>query len=142
MIIPDVNVWIPILRPDVPEHDRYRDWLSSALADNEPVGISELIFSGVLRVLTNSRIFREPSSTQSVISALEVLRAAPRTRVVAPGDHHWSIFIGLCTAVNARGNLVADAFHAALAIESDATFITMDRDFSRFPGLAVASPFG
>ena len=45
-----------------------------------------------------------------------------------------------CVAAGAKGNLVADAFHAALAIESGAEFITTDRDFSRFPGLRWRHP--
>lgn len=105
------------------------------------MGISHLIFSGVLRILTNPRIFREPSSTQSVLSALQSLMAAPGTVVVAPGDRHWTMFSQLCTATAATGNLVADAFHAALAIEVNATFVTLDRDFAAFPGLSVAQPF-
>ena len=39
------------------------------------------------------------------------------------------------------GKLVPDAYHAALAIESGATFITADLDFFAFPGLAVSRPF-
>ena len=142
MIIPDVNMWIPALRADSPHHDRHRAWLLEALEDPEPVGISELIFSSVVRILTNPRIFRQPSSTGTVLSALESLRAAPGTTIVTPGGRHWSIFVDICGSTNAAGNLVADAYHAALAIESDATFVTLDSDFAAFPGLDLSYPFG
>ena len=36
---------------------------------------------------------------------------------------------------DARGNLVPDAWFAALAIESGCEWITLDRDYTRFPGL-------
>ncbi|PYY22410.1 MAG: hypothetical protein DMG62_13770 [Acidobacteria bacterium] len=52
-----------------------------------------------------------------------------------PGAQHWEIFIRLCKEADARGNLVADAWYAALAIESGCEWITLDRDYARFEGL-------
>jgi predicted nucleic acid-binding protein len=52
---------------------------------------------------------------------------------VEPGPRHWEIFTRLCREAEARGNLVADAFLAALAIESGSEWITTDRDYGRFP---------
>lgn len=40
----------------------------------------------------------------------------------------------------ARGNLVTDAYLAALAIESGCELVSMDRDFSRFEGLSWTVP--
>jgi len=37
---------------------------------------------------------------------------------------------------------VADAFLAALAIESGSEWVTADRDYHRFPSLRVRHPFG
>jgi uncharacterized protein len=140
VIIPDVNVWIYAIRPDLDGHSRYRDWLTAAVASDEPVGVSELILSGVVRILSNRRIFEQPSTASSVLTLLDVIKSAPGTRVVAPGERHWGIFADLCTVTSAAGNLVADAYHAALAIEHNATFATADRDFARFPGLVTAHP--
>ena len=141
MIIPDVNVWIGALRPDAEQHAHYRDWLTEAMNSPETVGVSDLILSGVLRILTNSRAFREPTPLGVAIDALDEIRASTGIGKVRPGSRHWSIFTGLCRSVTATGKLVPDAYHAALAIESGATFITADRDFFSFPGLAVSRPF-
>ena len=46
----------------------------------------------------------------------------------------------LCSTAAAKGNLVPDAYLAALAIEAGCEWITTDRDFSRFPGLRWRSP--
>ncbi|MDQ3400856.1 MAG: PIN domain-containing protein [Chloroflexota bacterium] len=46
----------------------------------------------------------------------------------------------MCLSAAVKGNLVADAYLAALAIESGAEWITTDRDFSRFPGLRWRHP--
>jgi len=59
---------------------------------------------------------------------------------VQPGGRHWDIFTRLCRNVSARGNLVPDAYLAALAIESGSELITTDRDFSRFPSLRWRHP--
>ncbi|MGH2758448.1 MAG: PIN domain-containing protein [Actinomycetota bacterium] len=59
---------------------------------------------------------------------------------VAPSFRHWEIFERLCGKAEAKGNLVADAFLAALAIESGSERITTDRDYARFQGLRWRHP--
>jgi predicted nucleic acid-binding protein len=63
------------------------------------------------------------------------IRNPPNCLPVAPGDRHWTIFTRLARDVGAKGNLVPDAYLAALAIEAGAEWITADRDYARFPGL-------
>jgi predicted nucleic acid-binding protein len=48
--------------------------------------------------------------------------------------------MNLCKAVNARGNLITDAYLAAIAIESDCEWVTADRDYALFPGLRWKHP--
>ena len=78
---------------------------------------------------------------EEVFGFTDHLRSHTNVISVAPGRSHWSIFRHLCSTVRARGNLTADAYLAALAIESGAEWITTDRDFARFPGLRWRSPF-
>jgi hypothetical protein len=52
----------------------------------------------------------------------------------------WDIFQRLCDEGNAKGNLIPDAYLAALAIESGSEWITTDRDYARFPGLQWQHP--
>lgn len=141
MLLVDVNVWIYAIRSDSARHDDYREWVQGALTGGEPVGVSELVLSGVVRLLTNHRVFTAPSSTAQAVEACRAIRSAPSAISVRPGVRHWSIFEGLCTNVGARANIVADAYHAALAIEHGATWITTDRGFARFPGLKWRRPF-
>jgi predicted nucleic acid-binding protein len=69
------------------------------------------------------------------------LRSRPNCVPVAPGVRHWNIFINLCESVRAKGNLVPDAYFAALAIESGCEWITTDSDYARFSGLRWRHPF-
>lgn len=141
MLLPDVNIWVYAIREDSPGHDAYQTWVSRILTNEEPVGISELALSGVIRLITNHRVFRQPSSIAQALDACRALRSAPAAIPLRPGPRHWDIFGSLCTEVGARANTVPDAYHAALAIENDATWITTERAFARFPGLRWRGPF-
>lgn len=123
-----------------PGHDEHREWLREATASDEPFGLSELVLSGFVRVVTHPRIFTPPASTDSALAFVSTLRRQPNAVVVTPGPRHWEIFERLCRGASARGGLVADAYLAALAIESGSEWITTDRNFARFPGLRWRHP--
>jgi predicted nucleic acid-binding protein len=58
-------------------------------------------------------------------------------RPIEPGRGHAAILRHLLLCVGTGGNLTTDAHLAALALEQDATIVTGDRDFQRFPGLGL-----
>jgi hypothetical protein len=136
----DVNILVYAFRADAPHHAEYRGWVERSLATDEPFGYSDLVLSGFIRVVTHPRVFREPDGLDDAIAYADSIRRQPGAVEVRPGARHWEIFRRLCERVDARGNLIPDAFHAALAIESGSTWVTSDRDYSRFPGLRVIHP--
>ncbi|MEO7521478.1 MAG: type II toxin-antitoxin system VapC family toxin [Gemmatimonas sp.] len=141
MIVPDVNVLVYAARDDALRHPEFRDWLHDAMQGPEAVGLSELALSGVVRVLTHPRVFDPPMSLGDALAYVDALRRQPRAIPLRPGSRRWAIFVELCRVGAARGNLVPDAYHAALAMEAGAEWITTDRDFARFPGLRWRHPF-
>lgn len=140
MILLDVNVLVYAHREESPRHAAYHGFLREALEGAELVGISELILSGTLRILTHPKVFSPPTPLELALSFVDSLRNHPNVVLIAPGKKHWGIFSMLCQSADARGNLVSDAFHAALAIESGCEWITTDRDFARFQGLRWRHP--
>jgi toxin-antitoxin system PIN domain toxin len=96
--------------------------------------------SAFMRIVTHPRIFRTPTPLQEALRAVSTLRGQPNCVPISPGPRHWEIFADLCRKAEARGNLVPDAYLAALAIESGCEWITTDRDYSRFPGLRWRHP--
>ena len=140
MILLDVNVLVNAFREASPEHAAYRAWLVATVEADEPFGLSELVLSGFVRVATHPRVFDPPAPVGEALAFVDALRSQPNAVLVAPGARHWAIFERLCVGAGARGNLVADAYLAALAIESGCEWITGDRDFSRFPGLRWRHP--
>jgi toxin-antitoxin system PIN domain toxin len=140
MILIDVNVLVYAKRQDSPDHAKFRTWLEETLQSDSIVGVSDVVLSGVVRILTHPRIFREPTRVDESLEYVNRLREHPGCVLVLPGERHWDIFTRLCRAVGAKGNLVSDAFLAALAIESGAEWITADRDYARFRGLRWRHP--
>jgi len=140
MVLVDVNVLVYAHRRDAPGHREHLAWLRQVATGDEPFGLSELVLSGFLRVVTHPRIFSPPSRLADALRFVEELRARPNAVLVSPGDRHWGIFTDLCRRTEARGNLVPDASLAALAIESGSEWITTDRDYARFPGLRWRRP--
>lgn len=140
MILPDVNVLIYAFRADDAHHDECKAWLHGIIAGDAHFGISPLAMSAVVRVTTNPRSFREPSTLEDAFGYCDDILSQPHCEIVEPGPRHWSIFNRLCIETNTRGARVTDAWFAALAIEHGCTWITYDRDYARFPGLDWRTP--
>jgi toxin-antitoxin system PIN domain toxin len=140
MQIPDVNVLIGAFRRDAPAHTMCKRWLDDRVNGDEVFGLVDLACSGFLRVVTHPRIFDPPDSIREALHFVRTLREQPNCAIISPGERHWSIFANLCEQADARGDLVPDAYFAALAIESGSEWITVDRDYARFTGLRWRSP--
>ena len=140
MILADVNVLIHAFRPDAADHALCREWLEGVVSGPANHGVSHQVLSSLIRVCTNPRAFVRPDRTEDVLSFCRALLRQPNARVVSPGERHWEIFEDLCVRSAATGNLVPDAWFAALAIESGCEWITLDRDYARFPGLRWRTP--
>ena len=140
MVLIDANVLLYALREDAPKHGECRAWLEALVSSGDAYGVSELVLSAVLRIATHPRVFSPPTPLDRAIEFCEALRDQPGCVIVNPGSRHWGIFLRLCREAEARGNLVPDAYLAALALESGCELVTTDRDFSRFPGVRWSPP--
>jgi uncharacterized protein len=140
VILPDVNVLVHAFRSDSPDHEECRTWLDSVVNGEARYGMAPQVLSGVVRVTTHPKVFVQPSSLDEVLKFCNILLGQPHCVVVQPGERHWEIFTRLCIEADARGNLVPDAWFAALAIESGCQWITLDRDYARFSQLRWSVP--
>ncbi len=141
MILCDVNVLVYAHKEGADRHDEYRAWLEDAMNGDEAFGVSDLVLSSVLRIVTHPRVFDPPSTWDRAREFADSVRSAPSAVPVVPGPRHWQLFTELGGRSNVRGNLVPDAYLAALAIESGSEWITADRGFARYPGLRFRHPF-
>jgi uncharacterized protein len=141
MILPDVNILVYAFREDAEDHGTFRSWLEGVVNSSDAYGIADLVLGGFLRIVTNPRAFNLPTPMAEALTFVERLRNAPNCILVAPGNRHWEIFRAICESSGVRGNLVPDAYFAALAIESGSEWVTLDGDFARFRGLRWRRPF-
>ena len=141
MLAPDVNVLIYAhIEDSTVDHVEYANWLTRLATGPEPFALSALVLAGFIRVVTNPRIFDPPSTLDHSFAFVASLLERPTARLIGPGPDHLSIFESLCRESGANGKLVADAQHAAVAIEHGCTIVSTDADFGRFPRLRWQHP--
>jgi toxin-antitoxin system PIN domain toxin len=141
VVLPDVNVLVFAHRKDTAHHDAARRWVEEMIRSDRGYGMSELVVAAFIRIVTHPRVFNPPSPLAAALAfAGEVMTPAHAVRI-APGVRHWEIFVRLCRESNAKGSHIADAYLAALAIESGCDWVSTDGDYARFNGLVWVRPF-
>lgn len=137
MILPDVNILVYAHRADEACHELYRAWLETLVSAQSPFALSLLVAAAFVRIVTNRRIYADFTPLPIALGVVDALVARPYCRMVGPGPDHWVHFAGLCREADATGKLVADAQHAAVAIENGCTLVSRDGDFGRFEGAGL-----
>jgi uncharacterized protein len=140
VILPDVNILIYAFRQDSDHHAVCRPWLEERIASDARFGMSPLTLSALVRIATNANFTPGPSTLAEAFTFCDYILGQPNCEVVTPGERHWDVFRRLCLDTGTRGRRVTDAWFAALAIEWGCEWVTMDRDYARFPGLSWALP--
>ena len=141
MILPDVNTLVYAFRRNTEHFEDYAGWLNATVAGTEPILLPDVVLTGFLRVVTNRRIFTDPAPAPAALAFVEALRASPVGRALSPTDAAWrqlARFISNDPYI--VGNLVPDAWIAALAVTSGARVATADAGFARFEGLMWFNP--
>jgi len=137
--IVDANVLLYAVNRQSIEHKAAHRWLTTALSENEVVGLPWVSLLAFVRLSTSRRIFPSPLSPADALTVVESWLAQPAAVTIEPTTRHLSVLRGLLDQAGTAGNLTTDAHIAALAIEHGATVVTFDRDFERF-GIRVHLP--
>lgn len=130
--MPDVNILVYAHREDEAAHEGARAWVEENVNGSAPVALSALVAVGFVRIVTNPRIYREPTPGPLALAAIDSFLARQNCRLCLPGTRHWQLVSELCRQTQAAGKLVADAQHAAVAIEHGCEWVSRDGDFARF----------
>jgi hypothetical protein len=135
-----VNLLVAAHRADAGDHEIAAIELTRLVAGDEPIGLPDASLSGFIRISTSPKIWSRPSTPEQAFEFVSELLGQDHVVTLTSGPRQWAIFEGLCRHVTARGNLVTDAWLAAMAIEHDCEWLSFDHDFARFPGLRWRDP--
>ena len=135
MDLPDVNVLVYAFRPDSQWHQMARRLLDDLSNGDRPFAVASLVISGFLRVTTMPGMAKVPPEKPAALEFVRVLLSGQNARLVQPGRAHMDQFLRLARMAGIHGNAIPDAYLAALAIEHDCEFVTLDHGFGCFPGL-------
>jgi toxin-antitoxin system PIN domain toxin len=136
----DTNVLLYAADTGAEHHRSARTWLEDAVSSLATVLVPWPCVIGFLRNSTNPRFYPRPTSAESSLSFLHAVLTAPVVINGEPDHRHLDRVATLLAATGTGGNLVNDAHLAALALQYDATVVSYDNDFSRFPGVRWERP--
>jgi toxin-antitoxin system PIN domain toxin len=139
LCIPDANVLIGAFRKNAPHHQACADWLRNTGTNTTEIGLCELVEVAFLRICTLPNIQVAPMPLVLQFWSKELWTHASIRRL-QPTSSHNSLLIGFINELQLTGNDINDAWLAALAVEHNATLVSLDRGFSRFPGLRWHNP--
>lgn len=136
MTLWDVNLWVYAFRSDSPLHGRAASEIGQGLRSGDQFLFCPYVAASFLRIVTNPRIFTQPSGIEEAWGFVDVLEAGEHAVRADVDPMTFGIFKHLCLASRTAGNRVPDALLASLAIRHGATLVTADRAFAEFTGLA------
>lgn len=136
----DVNVLVNAVVTTSPHHVTARQTLDRLRRSPGGLGLFSTVVAGFLRVSTNRRVLKEPLDLNAALGVVDTLTASPFVSIINPGSGHWPIFRALVDRHRPRAHDLTDTWLAAAAMEINATWVSFDRDFLRFPGLKWVDP--
>jgi toxin-antitoxin system PIN domain toxin len=137
MLVPDLNVVINAETRSSGNHERARSWFDAVGNGAETVAIPEMVLLGFVRITTGEGVKENRIDQRRAFEVCDSLRRMPAFGPISEGPRHWSIFREIVFSSGVSGKDITDAYLAAFAIENDATFVTFDRGFRRFPGVRL-----
>lgn len=140
MILVDANLLVYAHVEGFPQHDRARDWFEDQLASPPRVGLAWSSVLAFVRLVSNPRIFPEPSSIPDAWKQVGRWLDAPSAWTPLPTARHGDL-LGRCLGVSGlSAKDVPDAHLAALAVEHGLRLATSDSGFARFSELTWFNP--
>jgi toxin-antitoxin system PIN domain toxin len=139
VILLDVNVVLAAFRQDHAHHALARPWLERTISTGTGILVPDAVWVGFVRLVTNSHIFEVPSTPAEAFEFVDAVRASPGYAQVA-GLDDLRTFRDTALGADAWGNLIPDAYLAAVAVSHAVPVASFDRDFRRFDGLTIVVP--
>lgn len=136
----DANLLLYAVHERAEQHAAAADWLTEQLNGPRRVGLPWQSLAAFLRIATHPRAFERPLPASVAWARVADWLSAPVAWIPEPGPAHAPILGQIITTYDVRGNLIPDAFLAALAVEHGLTVYSTDTDFARFDEVRWENP--
>ncbi len=136
----DANLLLFAVDARSPFHRAAAGWLTQQLNGPRRVGLPWQSLAAFVRISTHPRASQRPLTPQEAWARVEDWLAAGPVWIPNPTERHAEVLGRLVTSYQLRGNLVADAQLAALAVEYGLTLCSADTDFARFREVRWENP--
>ena len=141
VIAVDTNVLVHSHQREASLHKAACETVRSLAESPVPWGICLHSLVEFYGVVTQPRIWREPSSPEQAIDQVAAWRESPSLRVLGDTDALLDLLQGWVIEGQVRGGQVHDARIAACCAAYGVSELwTVDRDFSRYPKLKTRNP--
>ena len=141
MIAVDTNILIYAHRADSEWHAPARRTMKSLAEGRSPWSIPWPCVHEFVAIATHPRIYDPPSSMDQVIAQVDAWLSSPSVVMLTEARAHWDLLKSNLVEGRIKGAMVHDARIAAICEgQGVTTFLTADRDFSRFPRLVARNP--
>jgi toxin-antitoxin system PIN domain toxin len=135
--LPDVNILLALVAEGHTHHRSALEWFGARADDS--VAICRVTQMGLLRLLTNPKVLR--AGVRSIQQAWEISNELLADRRVFFESEPHGLEVAWTAAMQhpaAGSSSWTDAYLAAFAQRHDYEMVTFDRDFQRWPDLAVS----
>lgn len=139
-VLVDANILLYAKFKDYPQHQKAVAWLDQSLNATQPLGLPWQSLIAFSRIATNPKIFDKPLAIDKVVNQLSEWCERSVVWHPEPGDRFEDCLYSLLQEHQCCGNLVSDAYLAALALEHGLTVVSSDTDFARFPSVKWLNP--
>jgi uncharacterized protein len=141
VIAVDTNILVYAHRTDSPFHERARSAIESLAAGAREWAIPWPCAHEFFAIVTHPRIYKTATPPETAFAQLRALEALSNLAFIAEGDEHLQHLEPLALTAKLHGGAIHDARIAAICLSHGvAELWSADRDFSRFPALAVSNP--
>lgn len=133
--LPDANVWLALVDENHPHHERAVTWWQDqSLGQIAFCRVTSLAF---LRLSTHPKVLSRQLTNHEAWAIYQNYRTEAKVGFVDDSPEVDAGFLALSTRKDFIHRLWTDCYLAALARHRNCRVVTFDKDFSRFPDLAL-----
>ena len=141
MIAVDTNLLVYAHREESPWHEAAAEAIAKLAEAPAPWALPWPCVHEFLAIVTHPRIFAPPTPLALALEQVEAWLESPSLVLLAEAGEYWGHLRRMVSGGRIAGPQVHDARIAALCQHHGVRELwSADRDFGRFPGLAVRNP--